>query len=370
MPTWFRTEALHGYAVRWSPYRPTLLAVSTAQYYGIVGNGRLYILDCDQGSQMIQPVAMFESQDGQYDVAWSEMNDNQLVSTCGDGSIKLWDLQNPGFPLMSWEEHTQEVYAVDWNLITKDQFATGSWDDTIKLWSPESPTSIRTFAEHQNCIYSVCWSPYVPTMLASCAGDRTVKLWDMQQPMSTTTIPAHDFEVLSCDWNKYNPNLLVTASVDKTIKCWDIRNPSMELTILHGHTYAVRRVRCSPHSQGLIASCSYDMTMKMWDMESPNSLLQSFEHHTEFTVGCDFNMFNEGQVCTAAPPTHSCLTGCFCSSAMILGVFLLSRLHRARGTRQSTCGTRARCLCLPWGSSRTTTTCGSLPLRLAVSLEA
>ena len=42
--------------------------------------------------------------DGQYDVAWSEMNDNQLVSTCGDGSVKLWDLQSPGFPLMSWEE--------------------------------------------------------------------------------------------------------------------------------------------------------------------------------------------------------------------------------------------------------------------------
>eukprot|EP01047_Picozoa_sp_COSAG01_P079879 COSAG01_NODE_15319_length_1350_cov_1.040767_3_plen_152_part_00 len=77
-------------------------------------------------------------------MAWSEMNDNQLVSTCGDGSVKLWDLQSPGFPLMSWEEHTQEVYAVDWNLITKDQFATGSWDDTIKLWSPESPTSIGT----------------------------------------------------------------------------------------------------------------------------------------------------------------------------------------------------------------------------------
>ena len=36
------------------------------------------------------------------------MNDNQLVSTCGDGSVKLWDLQSPGFPLMSWEEHQAE----------------------------------------------------------------------------------------------------------------------------------------------------------------------------------------------------------------------------------------------------------------------
>ena len=84
--------------MRWSPYRPTLLAVSAAQYYGIVGNGRLFILDCDPMSSQIMPVAMFESQDGQYDVAWSETNDNQLVSTCGDGSVKLWDLQVRAHP--------------------------------------------------------------------------------------------------------------------------------------------------------------------------------------------------------------------------------------------------------------------------------
>jgi hypothetical protein len=52
---------LHGRRtqVRWSPYRPTLLAVSTAQYYGIVGNGRLYVLDCDPNSTMCTPVAMY-----------------------------------------------------------------------------------------------------------------------------------------------------------------------------------------------------------------------------------------------------------------------------------------------------------------------
>ena len=95
------------------------------------------------------PPRRFESQDGQYDVAWSEMNDNQLVSTCGDGSVKLWDLQQPGFPLMSWEEHQAEVYSCDWNLISKDMFATGSWDDTIRLWSPEAGQSITQWHEHQ-----------------------------------------------------------------------------------------------------------------------------------------------------------------------------------------------------------------------------
>lgn len=34
----------------------------------------------------------FDTQDGMYDVAWSELHENQIASACGDGSIKLWDI--------------------------------------------------------------------------------------------------------------------------------------------------------------------------------------------------------------------------------------------------------------------------------------
>ena len=34
----------------------------------------------------------YETQDGLYDVAWSEIHENQLVTASGDGSIKLWDI--------------------------------------------------------------------------------------------------------------------------------------------------------------------------------------------------------------------------------------------------------------------------------------
>lgn len=33
----------------------------------------------------------YDTQDGLFDVAWSEVNENQLVTSSGDGSIKLWD---------------------------------------------------------------------------------------------------------------------------------------------------------------------------------------------------------------------------------------------------------------------------------------
>ena len=34
----------------------------------------------------------FETQDALYDVAWSEVHENQIVAGSGDGSIKLWDV--------------------------------------------------------------------------------------------------------------------------------------------------------------------------------------------------------------------------------------------------------------------------------------
>lgn len=37
------------------------------------------------------PLFSYDTQDGLFDIAWSEVNENQLVTSSGDGSIKLWD---------------------------------------------------------------------------------------------------------------------------------------------------------------------------------------------------------------------------------------------------------------------------------------
>lgn len=37
-------------------------------------------------------VHSFDTQDGLYDVAWSEVHENQLATASGDGSVKLWDI--------------------------------------------------------------------------------------------------------------------------------------------------------------------------------------------------------------------------------------------------------------------------------------
>src|SRR5271155_2335093 len=43
-------------------------------------------------SNIVNMDLSYNTQDGLYDIAWSEVHENQLVTGSGDGSVKLWDI--------------------------------------------------------------------------------------------------------------------------------------------------------------------------------------------------------------------------------------------------------------------------------------
>lgn len=291
----FVMEDFSGYSLSWSPFLANRIVVAASQYYGIVGNGRLYVLDVTEDGSTVLEMRHYETMDGSYDVAWSEENENQFVSCSGDGSVKLYDVALPEpRPIMSYLEHTAEVYSVDWDLLGKERFLSSSWDHSVRLWDPAREQALSVFMEHEYCVYEARWSPRLPRTFASASGDCAVKMWDAAAPGSVATWRAHDFEVLSCDWNKYNPHELVTASVDKSLRFWDVRKLDTFVSALHGHKYAVRRVRYSPHSAHVLASASYDMRVLVWDvLRGDDALVADLAHHTEFAVGLEWCLFND-----------------------------------------------------------------------------
>ena len=97
----FRTQGYNGYGVQYLPFFDDKLAVATAANYGLVGNGRLYILQIDPLGNIISPI-LWETQDGLFDVAWSELNENQVAVASGDGLIKLFDATVAQFPVMNY----------------------------------------------------------------------------------------------------------------------------------------------------------------------------------------------------------------------------------------------------------------------------
>lgn len=66
----------------------------------------------------ILEVAQYDTQDGLYDCAWSEANENVLVASSGDGSIKVYDISLPPStnPVRGYKEHQREVWSRGWKL--------------------------------------------------------------------------------------------------------------------------------------------------------------------------------------------------------------------------------------------------------------
>ncbi|KAG2757146.1 WD40 repeat-like protein [Suillus brevipes Sb2] len=328
-PAVLQTPGFAHYSVAWSPFHNSRIALASAANFGLVGNGRLHMVSLIPGvggSSAVKLDKQYETQDGIYDVAWSEIHENQLVTGSGDGTLKLWDILLNNFPIRSWHEHSREVFSVDWSNIKKDTFASSSWDGSVKLWTPEMPRSVATLHAHLSCVYQALFSPHQPDILATCSTDGTMKIFDLRSPAYATgaatnsfthplsaavlTVPASGTELLSLDWNKYRPFVLATAGVDKMVKVWDCRmiqsaNPSAQ-TIggvcevqLPGHEYAVRKVQWSPHRPDLLATASYDMTCRIWSTNPSaggSKLLQVHDPHTEFAAGCSWSLYDEGLI--------------------------------------------------------------------------
>ena len=298
-----RAAAYHlgfaGSSIRSSPFHPGRFAVAAAANFGIVGNGKLSVV-LQAADASLQCEAELLTNDGLYDCAWSELHEHQVVGACGDGSIKLWDLQSAaqhgGRPLASLHEHTAEACGVDWNLVRKDCFASCSWDHTVKVWEPERLVLLATLAEHTSCVYEVKWHPSHPERLLSASGDRTVRLWEPRAgPSAQLTCVAGEQEVLSVDWNKYDEHCFATGAVDKTVRLWDLRAPQQPVQVLAAHTFAVRRVRFCPHSAAQLLSASYDMSVCLWDVvTATHRPLQQYNHHSEFVIGLEWSLFQEG----------------------------------------------------------------------------
>ncbi|GAA5971828.1 hypothetical protein JCM8115_001397 [Rhodotorula mucilaginosa] len=362
-----RTPGFACYSLAFSPFYPNKLAVAGAANFGLVGNGRLSVVGIHDAALAPQQPGIdhgmaiekgFDTQDGLYDLAWSELHENQIATGSGDGSVKLWDIMLNDFPIRKWHEHQREVFSVDWSNTMKELFCTSSWDGSIKIWTPERPASLQTIPAHGACVYAALFSPSQPSIIASCSSDGSLKIWDTRVPLppsstsaspssphtpalatAQVTIPAHiGSEILDLDFNKYDPNLIATASVDRSVKIHDLRAaasastpaapgassiphvvPNATVATLLGHEYAVRRVAWSPYRRDLVATASYDMTSRIWSVDPAAAgagagsmstfsarggmgarIERVWDRHKEFVVGVGWSLFEEGTVASCS----------------------------------------------------------------------
>ena len=98
---------------------------ATRFFFRLFFNGErfLYLRLSNPGSSKpLQLIHSFDTREGCFDCAWAENNENLLLSCCGDGTLKIWDLKSRTNPLRNFAEHRKEVYSVAWNPTEKCHF--------------------------------------------------------------------------------------------------------------------------------------------------------------------------------------------------------------------------------------------------------
>ena len=84
---YYHYSDFEAYSCKFSPYEKNKIACCFSQYYGIIGNGRIGIFAINDTDGSLTEISRMNTNDGCFDIAWSESNENLIACSCGDGTV-------------------------------------------------------------------------------------------------------------------------------------------------------------------------------------------------------------------------------------------------------------------------------------------
>ncbi|KAG8701915.1 hypothetical protein FRC11_011819, partial [Ceratobasidium sp. 423] len=187
-----------------------------------------------------------------------------VASGSQDGTIRIWDADNPHPIGEPWKEHAEEIRSVSYSPLG-NMLVSGSDDRTIRLWDTGTGQQIgEPLKGHRDIVRSVAFSPSAD-LIASCSKDNAVRLWDTKRTSTSRPFKGHAADVSSVVFP--SNTCVVSGAFDMKIRVWDVIRGTTVVGPLRGHTSYVLSVDVSPDGSHIVSG-STDFSLRFWDIRS------------------------------------------------------------------------------------------------------
>ena len=204
-------------------------------------------------------------------------DDNLLVSTSWDRTIRMWrtdEFGTPGGAVL--KGHETQAYSVcfspDGSII-----ASGSNDGSVLLWDPDRACAIARLKDGEYQVHAVDFSADGQFLAAGCS-DKTVRVWNTATGAVAARLTGPR-SWIACVAFDCSGTRVAAGSHDTTARVWNWRTGVQELDLAKHHE-RVNSVRFSPDG-ALIATGSRDKTVRLWDASTGEEKFEFDEHESD-----------------------------------------------------------------------------------------
>ena len=198
------------------------------------------------------------------DIVWKSafaQDDLTLFSSCADGCIYTWDVNNNNLLYnIQVEPEKRSLLGI---ALSPDgrRAAVSSVLGNIFALCLENKKVLSNVHGHNESVEDICYSPS-GKLLASCGKDGKINLWsDIEFHFrNARSCEGHIHWIYSCSFSS-DETLFLSSSADKTIKLWSVARCEC-LKTFHGHKGIVWCAQFIDKEATNIVSCSSDGTVR------------------------------------------------------------------------------------------------------------
>ncbi|KAI9107131.1 hypothetical protein K1719_022659 [Acacia pycnantha] len=223
-------------------------------------------------------------------------SDGKLLASGGhDKKAVLWFTDSLK-PKATLEEHSSLITDVHFSP-SMPRLATSSFDKTVRVWDVDNPGySLRTFTGHSASVMSLDFHPNKEDLICSCDGDGEIRYWSINNGSCTRVSKGGTAQM------RFQPRIgrYLAAAAENVVSILDVETNTCQYS-LQGHTKPIHSVCWDPSGE-LLASVSED-SVRVWTLGSGS------EGQCVHELSCNGNKFHS---CVFHPTYFSLLVvGCY-----------------------------------------------------------